>query len=956
MTLKLRPLGSVLLLFVCVLFAQAAAARTGAQTGVAQTGLLTGVLTGAVFDPSGAAIPGAQIALTGASQALHTKSGADGRYAFHALAPGAYALSVAAKGFAPLTAQPVAIAAGRAQTLNLHLSIATEQQNVTVHEQNSSVGINPDQNAGATIISGSGLNALSDDPSELSDELQALAGPAAGPSGGEIYIDGFAGGQLPPKSSILEIRVNQNPFSAEFDRIGYGRLEIITRPGSEKFQGSISSGGTSSALNTANPLVSTQPGYYQFTIVGNIAGPISKNASYFFSGYRITRQNQAFIDAVDPGNTGVSVHEAFPTPITYLSVNPRLDFQLGSRNTASIRDFFYRTYQTGVGVGGLNLSSQASSVLSEENALQLSDAFLVNAHFVNETHFQWSHIYNDQVPTSSLPTIIVQGAFTRGGSSAGIARDTQNNFELQNYSTAAAGAHAFRFGTRLRLYDDASSTTSGQNGTYTFDSVTDYAAGNPTQYTANVIYNPLASVLLFDGAFFFQDDWHWKPNFMLSAGLRFEGQNRIHDHLDWAPRLALAWSPKHASGTPARTVLRVGYGWFYNRFTMPSSFSADSGTPYLDEVIHRDLVHGAGYVAQCPCAYDPTAVHLPTYVSSSVTPIYQTIDRHFHAALDMQAGIGIDRQLTSKVTANLTYLYTQGVHQYLTNNIDAPVIDIATYTQTGSAPAIYNYQFQSGGFYRQSQLIFTTTAHLSHFDLSATYLLNQAKSDTQGANYVPSIAQNPGLDYGRASFGYRQRLVFLNSYKGPWGLVFGSLLIAQSGTPYNITIGSDLTGNQQFNARPTYGHQCGADGVITTRYGCLDTDPAGKDEQIVPYGIGTGPANVVYHVRVSKVVGVGPRIKTTAEGLTYSAGGSSVSGRGLSGGSGSVQLNQTAPRRYNLTFIASAANLFNNANYGTPNGVLLSPLFNKTQSLATGPFANPTPGNRAISFQADFTF
>jgi Carboxypeptidase regulatory-like domain len=939
---RLRLQGFLALLLFPVLFAPLGAAQSA-------------TLSGAVLDPSSAVIPGAQIVLTRAAQTFHTQSGPDGRYTFRSLASGLYALSVTANGFAPLTIQDIAIAAGQARELDLPLSIVAEQQNLTVTDQEQGVGIDSGQNASATILRGSALNALSDDPDELSAELQALAGPSAGPSGTEIYIDGFAGGQLPPKTSILEIRVNQNPFSAEFDRLGYGRLEIITKPGSEKFQGSLSGGGTSSAFNTANPLVADQPGYYQFTLVGNVAGPISKSASYFFSGYRMIRQNQAFVDAVDPANTGVSIHQAFPTPITYLSINPRFDFQLGARNSATIRDSYYRTNQSGVGVGALNLASQASRVISEENAFQLGETFLAGVHFINETHFQWSRIYNDQVPSSSLPTVTVQGAFTSGGSSAGIGRDMQNNFELQNYSTAAAVGHAIRFGTRLRLYDDASYTTSGQNGVYSFNTIADYQAGQPDQYSANVYYHPLASVMIVDGALFFQDDWHWKPNVMVSAGLRLEGQNRIHDRLDWAPRLALAWSPRHPASAPAKTVLRAGYGWFYNRFTVPNSFSADSGTPYLDQVFHRNLVNGVGYVAQCPCSYNPGSVQPPAAVSPVVTRIYQSIDPHFHAALDMQAGIGVDRQLPGNVSLNLTYLYTQGAHQYLTNNINAPVIDLSTYTQTGSTPAIYNYQFQSGGFYRQSQWIATVNARLRHLALNATYVFNHAKSDTQGPNYIPSFAQNPGLDYGRASFGYRQRLVLLNSYTGPWGIVFGSLLIAQSGYPYNLTIGSDLTGNQQFNARPTYG-QCGAPDVVTTRYGCLDTNPAGKAaERIVPFDVGTGPANVVYHVRLSKVIGVGPRIRTVGQGQTYSAG-NSVSSRGLSGGNGSVQLNQTAPRRYNLTFVASAANLFNDANFGPPNGVLLSPLFNKTQSLASGPFAYPTPGNRAISFQADFSF
>ena len=83
-----------------------------------------------------------------------------------------------------------------------------------------SLSVEPDNNATALVIKGDDLAALPDDPDDLSDALQALAGPGAGPNGGAIYIDGFSGGQLPPKESIREIRINQNPFSAEYDRLG----------------------------------------------------------------------------------------------------------------------------------------------------------------------------------------------------------------------------------------------------------------------------------------------------------------------------------------------------------------------------------------------------------------------------------------------------------------------------------------------------------------------------------------------------------------------------------------------------------------------------------------------------------------------------------------------------------------------------------------------------------------
>ena len=90
------------------------------------------------------------------------------------------------------------------------------------------------------MLRGSDLDALSDNPDDLAADLQALAGPAAGPNGGAIFIDGFSGGQLPPKNSIREIRINQNPFSPEYDRLGLrphrdlhqaGDRQVPRRPG-----------------------------------------------------------------------------------------------------------------------------------------------------------------------------------------------------------------------------------------------------------------------------------------------------------------------------------------------------------------------------------------------------------------------------------------------------------------------------------------------------------------------------------------------------------------------------------------------------------------------------------------------------------------------------------------------------------------------------------------------------
>jgi hypothetical protein len=935
--------------FLLIIFVISVALSAAAQS--------TGSLRGQVLDPSGAVVPGAAVTLTQGATTLSEQSGNDGVYLFKAVPPGSYALTVEAGGFAIFTKSGVVVAAGKSLQQNVSLTIAIQQQDITVSDQNAGVSLNPDENSGAMVVKGSDLDALSDDPDELQNELQALAGPAAGPSGGQIYIDGFTGGQIPPKSSIREIRVNQNPFSAEFDKIGYGRIEILTKPGSDKFSGHITSLGTDSAWNTANPLVSEQPSYYFYFIQGDVNGPLTKTASYFFSAFHFDRQNQTIINAVNPQDTTAPFNQALPNPSSLLVLNPRVDWQLGKSNTLSVRDSFVRSLATANGPGQLNLPEQAYNVNNQENALQVSDTVVVNPRIINETHFQWRRVRNNQVASFVTPTVTVQGAFTTGGSNSGVARDHQDIFELQNYSTATAGSHTIRFGIRLRAYRDANYSTAGANGEYLFTTIDQYLAQTPAQYQATVIQNPLARALLFDAALFYQDDWRARPNLTVSYGLRFETQNRIHDHADWAPRFSFAWAPGRVSKTPPKTVVRGGYGWFYDRFTVPNSFNSATGSPYLMQAIHQNGINQQSYVINNPNFYNPNAPAPPSTLESAASsiPSFYNIDPHFHAALSMQGGVGVDKQISKKLTFNATWLFTRGVHQYLTNNVTAPVFDAATYQVVSPLPSVYNYQFQSGGIFKQQQIIVTANTQLRHLSLHGSYTFSEANSDTQGVTYVPSVAQDPALDYGRATFGIRNRLFLIGTYAAPHGFVFAPLLAAQSGTPYNLVIGNDLTANNQFNARPTYG-TCGAANVVSTPYGCLDTDPTGRGESIVPYGAGLGPANFVMHLRVSKVIGIGPRIEGSKGAPGFGGGNGSVSGRGLSGGQAQPKLDATVARRYSLTLIGGAINLFNIVNLGTPNGTLNSPLYGKTQSLAQGPYGSPTAGNRTVLAQAVFTF
>src|SRR5215475_12771160 len=227
--IRLPPI-CALLLAACLVLALSPMASQ-AQTS-------NGILRGTVTDPSGAVVAGTTLVLTDAAgPSLSTKANTNGAYEFKNLAAGKYILQAAAKGFAVFTNDNVVITRDRPLTLDISLVIAVEEQKVQVSGSTTQLDVNPSANAGAITLSGKDLDALSDDPDELASELQELAGPSAGPNGGQMYIDGFTAGQLPPKSSIREIRINQNPFSSEFDRLGYGRIEILTKPGTDKWHG-----------------------------------------------------------------------------------------------------------------------------------------------------------------------------------------------------------------------------------------------------------------------------------------------------------------------------------------------------------------------------------------------------------------------------------------------------------------------------------------------------------------------------------------------------------------------------------------------------------------------------------------------------------------------------------------------------------------------------------------------
>jgi Carboxypeptidase regulatory-like domain len=922
----------------------------------------SGSLHGAATDPSGARVVKATVTAQAADGTTATaQTAADGAYVFSQLAPGSYTINVTAQGLALAQPQVVTISAGHATVQNLALSIAVEQQQVTVSEQGAGLDTSPDNNANAIVIKGKDLDALSDDPDQLQDELNALAGPAAGPNGGEIYIDGFSGGQLPPKSSIREIRINQNPFSAEYDKLGYGRIEILTKPGTDKLHGSVMTNGNSSAFNSLNTFVTSEPAYYSTFFLGNVSGSLNSRASWFFSGFRRDNNANSIINAqlLDPLGGSYNYSAAVPNPQSRMDLSPRFDFQLTPTNTLTVRYMYDRQKSTNNGVSQFALQTQGYDTLNQENTLQLSDTQVLSDKVINETRFEYIRDRDNQNPLFNTPTITVQGAFTGGGNNEGIIRDAQDHYELQNYTTAALGTHTIRFGARLRAVRDSNESTSGFNGSYTYASLNSYAAGTPSQYEVTV-GTPAARVTVFDAGVFYQDDWRLHPNFTLSYGLRYEGQNRINDHADFGPRVSFAWGVGGGS-KPAKTVIRGGYGWFFDRFQSTNVLQA----------IRQNGINQQQYVVKNPSPDETAAT--ASAAASEAAPTTYSIAPNLRAPVNMQAAIGVEHRFGQKITIATTYINSHGVHQLYTDNINAFLP--GTYdptTGTGVRPNGINentYQYQSGGLYNQNQLVTNFSIRARKVTLFGFYMVNFAKADTSGVTYFPSNQFDPRADYGRSTFDVHNRFLVGGNYLAPFGVSISPFLVTNSGTPFNITVGQDLNGDNQFNDRPAFATSSSTD-VMNTKYGSFDLNPSG-DAARIPYNYVTGPGQFSLNLRVSKSIGIGPRSERAANG-SFNGPPPGGGGRGGPGGGGPPggglgpgglsssggrppMFDQQAARRYTLNFTAMGRNVFNNVNLAPPVGVLESPLFGMSNALAGGFFSSPS-SNRSIDLQVSFNF
>ncbi len=976
----------------------------------------TALLRGQVFDESGAVVPKASVTITDSlGQAETVTTSHDGSYSFSGLVPGKYTVQARAP---QLEEHPVAITLKRGpQTLRLELKVAATRQQTTVQE-NSGAALSTESanNASALVLQGKDLSTLADDPEDLAADLQALAGPAAGPGGNSVYIDGFSGGQLPPKDSIREIRINQNPFSPEYDKLGYGRVEILTKPGASKFHGTAYYNFGDSVWNSRNPYAAEKAPFLLKEYGGSLEGPLSKSASFFLTVDRAAIDNGAIINGttIDPNTLAIinPYTQVFNIPQRRIRVGPRIDYQLTPNDTLSGRYQFSDGDIEHSGVGGFSLVSTGIHNHGTDQTVQLANRLVLGTNLLNETRFQFYRAHISSLSEDPSPQLDVLNSFVGGGAQVGNSFNTLNTYEFQNYATTTRSKHTVRFGIRVHAATLDNTSPINFGGTFTFaggigpeldannqpvldpsgqpisvsiSSIESYRrtllfermgvppaqiralGGGASQFTINA-GNPSLSPHQEDIGVFVGDNWRVKPNLTLDFGLRYEWQTNLHDLLDFAPRLGLAWAPSFGNpSTSPKTIIRAGFGMFYQRFDIVNVLTAER---YNGSTQQQYVITNPNFFPLIP--------PISSLVSARSQQTTEELSSNLRAPYLMESAIAIERQLPAHTTAALTYVNSHGVHQYLTNDINAPLP--GTYNPQVPGSGIYPlghsnpvFLVESAGLYNQNELIANVNTKLNDsVSLFGSYLYNRAMSNTdyspppQNTDFNPAITvQGLGVgtfpanpynfagEYGPASTDIRNQGTLGGSIETKWGLRFSPLFVVDSGAPFNITVGQDLYGTTLFNGRPGIATDPTRPGLIPSPYGLLDPNPM-PGEAILSRNYGRGPAIILLNLRISKVFAFGPK----GEG-SISTGGRRPQ-MGPFGG-GSVSNSVTTGRRYNLAISLSIRNILNHNNPGPIIGNITSPWFgvaNQPYGVATvgGTGFSESANNRRLELQARFTF
>jgi hypothetical protein len=734
------------------------------------------------MDPTNAVIPGATVRLqteTGSDvQATVTDHG--GRFHFSNVGTGRFLVEAAREGFKTTS---VTFVSGQQKTLSITLPVGAPDQQVTVQEDSSQVNIESNGNRDAIDAGSNLLEQLPIFDQDYIATLSMFVDPgSAGTSGVALIVNGLEATRVGVSpSAIQQVKINDDPYAAEFFRPGRGRIEVITKAAAPEYHGTFNFITRNSSLNAANAFATTKPPEQRRIYEGFLTGPIAGSKKTFFQ-VSIDRQElntQAIVFA--QGISG-AIRENVPAPIRNTEVSARITHVFSDLHTDTIDYSLEQNSDTDRGVGGVVLASAGTHSFSQEHQWGLTDTFTVSPRILNQ--FQIRFEKNRDSTNSSTPDgkIVVVDAFTSGGAQVDQWR-TEKALHLNEIVTWSGKHQTIKAGMNVpnlswRSFVDESNFA----GTYYFSSLQAYAAGQPYSFTmqrgnGRVFYDQLEM-----GAFF-QDEVRLRPNLAVTVGLRYDWQNALHDTNNFASRLSFAYSPTKSHNL----VLRGGAGVFFDR----------TGPTPIADLARYDGNHLQSIVITNPLYPDPFTGGNPSDAPSNLVVLASSA----HIPYTIQYSFSVERQLFKSATLAAAYRGAQGIDLFRSRDANAPL------------PPLYSARPDSGfGTIREIDSNASQVSNALEVSLKgriskrvtgmAQYTLSKTYNNTSGITYFPANSIDPSGEWGRADFDQRHRLNLLETISAGRFVNLGVGLRIYSGKPYTITTGLDQNHDGLANERP----------------------------------------------------------------------------------------------------------------------------------------------------------
>jgi hypothetical protein len=650
--------------------------------------------------------------------------------------------------------------------------------------------LNPVQREALGVVGDSGANSdLPIDEAELREYLRDLVSPAAD-GDNNFVIDGFSGGRMPNRDEILEIRINDNAFTAEQSEHGRGRTEIRTRGGSGNFNGDLNFDFRDESLDARNPFALTRPPYQQRDFSLNLSSPVIRDrmtATFTFNND--FEEEGDTLRAFTPGGL---ITDAVTRPELDREFTGRSTVQLGERHALTFSYSHASERADNNGVGGFDLPEQAFRESGSFHNLQIQGTTVLTPRISNEARFRLTTESEESSPVTAAPRIVVRDAFTSGGST-NLESSSGTELEFGNLLMFTGDGVSIKAGVDGSYQRDRAESRENFNGTFTFASLEDYLAGLPLQYSVNQ-GEPLLEVSQFEGAAFFQSDFRVNSRMTMGFGLRYEAQTNLSDFNNFGPRFGVAY---HLGGT---TVLRAGTGIFHERVYLF----------LLQDLLRFDGQRQRTLIIRNPSFPDPELageqeVRLPSSIRVKAPDLAAPYSWHSEAS--------VETTLRSGTTVTGAWRFVRGVHLIRGRNLNAP-LDITAPTPQSCTPDLAEeqcvrpqpsqgniVQLESTGLSSSTQLRLGFQQRLSFLNVRGDYTLTRDYSDVAGFGFaVPADNYNVSLDWGPTA--PRHQIDASVNVRLPWQIDADMGFNWNSGAPYSLVTGRDDNRDTNTTDRP----------------------------------------------------------------------------------------------------------------------------------------------------------